>query len=206
MADNRGGNAVIIHAPRALSSPGRIFYNSRVIKIVEVQATPNPDALKFIADARLVDRGAKSYEDAAAAQGHPLAEALFAAGPVASVFLLDRFVTVTKFPNGDWAALEPKIRAVLEAQAQPAAPAAAESAAGGEDILARINAVIDENVRPALAGDGGGLQVVDFSDNILSVHYQGACGGCPSAGAGTLFAIQNLLQRMVDPKIQVVSV
>lgn len=177
-----------------------------MVRIVEVQGTPNPDALKFIADARLVERGACSFEDAASAKGHPLAAALFAAGPVASVFILDRFVTVTKFPNGDWAALEPKLKTAIEGTAHAAPePGDTNGSTATDDVLSRINAVIDENVRPALAGDGGGLQVLDFSDNILTVHYQGACGSCPSASAGTLYAIQNLLQRMVDPRIQVVS-
>ena len=70
----------------------------------------------------------------------------------------------------------------------------------------KIEEIIDENVRPALAGDGGGLEVLAYQDGVLTVHYQGACGSCPSASAGTLYAIQNLLQRMLDPKIQVVSV
>ena len=56
---------------------------------------------------------------------------------------------------------------------------------------------------PALAADGGGLEVVGYQDHVLSVRYQGACGGCPSSTGGTLFAIQNLLQRLVDEKIKV---
>ena len=43
-----------------------------MVKVIEVQGTPNPDALKFITDARLVERGAKSFENAAAAQGDEL--------------------------------------------------------------------------------------------------------------------------------------
>lgn len=178
-----------------------------MIHVVETQATPNPDSLKFITDATLVARGALSFENAEKARGHALAEALFAAGPVASVFVMDRFVTVTKFPDAEWPAIEPKIAAAIAAAARPAADAPAPGAAPtADETLARINAVIDENVRPALAGDGGGLEVLDYADHVLTVHYQGACGSCPSATQGTLYAIQNLLQKMVDPKIQVVSV
>ncbi len=178
-----------------------------MVKVVESQGTPNPDSLKFITDGRLVENGALSFENADRARSHPLAEAVFAAGPVASVFLMDRFVTVTKFPNAEWPALEPKVVEAIEraAVAVEVAPSAAAGPGSANEALAKINAVIDENVRPALAGDGGGLEIMDFSDNILTVHYQGACGSCPSSTAGTLFAIQNLLQRLVDPKIQVVS-
>lgn len=179
-----------------------------MVKVIETQGTPNPDSLKFITDAPLVGGGALSFENVDRAADHPLALALFHAGPVASVFMMDRFITVTKFPNAEWAHLEPVMTKTIEEKAVPMASraAGAETPAGGNDLLARIHSVIDENVRPALAGDGGGLEVVDFSENVLTVHYQGACGSCPSATAGTLYAIQNLLQRMVDPKIQVVSV
>lgn len=179
-----------------------------MVNVIEVQGTPNPDALKFITDARLVERGAKSFENAGSAHGDELGTALFAAGPVVSVFVLDRFVTVTKQPNADWPALEPKLRAAIEQHGTAVsvvAPAAGPSASNDE-ILSKIEEIIDENVRPALAGDGGGLEVLAYQDGVLTVHYQGACGSCPSASAGTLYAIQNLLQRMLDPKIQVVSV
>ncbi|MBL0058437.1 MAG: NifU family protein [Elusimicrobia bacterium] len=180
-----------------------------MVKVVEVQGTPNPDALKFITDARLVERGAKSFEDPGAAKDDALGKALFASGPVASVFLLDRFVTVTKVPGSEWPAMESDIRAVIETQAQAmaaSAPAPASPSVSNDEMLSKIEEIIDENVRPALAGDGGGLEVLAYQDGVLTVHYQGACGSCPSASAGTLYAIQNLLQRMLDPKIQVVSV
>lgn len=180
-----------------------------MVNIIEVQGTPNPDAIKFITDARLVERGAKSFENAEAAKGDELGMALFASGPVASVFVLDRFVTVTKLPNADWPELEPKLREAIEGHGQAVAlktPVPATPSATNDEILSKIEEIIDENVRPALAGDGGGLEVLAYQDGVLTVHYQGACGSCPSASAGTLYAIQNLLQRMVDPKIQVVSV
>ena len=68
-----------------------------------------------------------------------------------------------------------------------------------QDLLDRINAVLDERIRPGLAGDGGGLQVLGLVDNTLTVRYQGACGTCPSAIAGTLMAIENMLRMDVDP-------
>lgn len=178
-----------------------------MVHVIEVQGTPNPDALKFITDNRLVERGALSFENMDAARGHGLGEALFAAGPIASVFVLDRFVTVTKHPQASWPTLEPKLRAVIETRGEPVAAASAPTSAGSNDeIRLRIEQIIDENIRPALAGDGGGLEILDYQDGLLTVHYQGACGSCPSASAGTLFAIQNLLQRMVDPAIRVVTV
>lgn len=175
------------------------------VKVIDVQPTPNPDALKFIVSARLADKGAKAFDDRRAGASDPLAKALFDVGPVAGVFVLDRFVTVTKFHAAEWPGLKDQLVETIEASAVAVdtPEAAAVLAVGESDIMVRINKVIDENIRPALAADGGGLEIVSFEDNLLSVRYQGACGGCPSSTGGTLFAIQNLLQRMVDEKIKV---
>ena len=39
----------------------------------------------------------------------------------------------------------------------------------------------------------------------LSVHYQGACGTCPSSISGTLAGIESLV-RQIDPEMEVVAV
>lgn len=180
-----------------------------MVKITHVLDTPNPDAVKFMLEGRILASGARSFENPQAGANDPLASAIFAVGPVASVFYMDRFVTVTKYPGADWNEIQAGIVKAIEANAKPAEepPQAAAGTAGPDnDVLDSINRVLDENIRPALAGDGGGLEVLAYKDFVLSVHYQGACGSCPSSTSGTLFAIQNLLQRMVDERIQVVSV
>jgi NFU1 iron-sulfur cluster scaffold homolog, mitochondrial len=174
-----------------------------MVNVIDVQPTPNPDALKFIVNAKLTEKGAKAFDDRRMGESDPLAKALFDVGPVAGVFMLDRFVTVTKFHAADWPELQDKIAQTIEENAQPVEAPAEGPAAGGDDAMAKINKVIDENIRPALAADGGGLEIVGYQDHVLSIRYQGACGGCPSSTMGTLYAIQNLLQRMVDDKIKV---
>ena len=175
-----------------------------MVKVIETQGTPNPDALKFIVNAKLVAQGAKSFDDHRAGAADPLAKVLFDLGPVASVFMLDRFVTVTKFHAADWPELHDKVVQAIETHAQPVeAPTPVTAAAGKDDAMDRINQVLEDNIRPALAADGGGVEIVGYEDFVLSVRYQGACGSCPSSTSGTLHAIQNLLQRMVDERITV---
>lgn len=177
------------------------------VKVVSVVETPNPDALKFMVDQPLVEGSSRSFDSPASAKEDALASSLFSLGPLYSVFYMDRFVTVTKPPTMDWSTLQGQVVETIEAKAKPAETKAAAAAAPGSDgdVMNRINQVLDENVRPALAGDGGGLEIIGYSEGVLTVHYQGACGSCPSSTSGTLFAIQNLLQRLVDPRIQVVS-
>jgi NFU1 iron-sulfur cluster scaffold homolog, mitochondrial len=174
-----------------------------MVKVIDIQPTPNPDALKFITNARLVDKGAKAFDNHRQAKGDPLAEPIFDVGPVASVFMLDRFVTVTKFTAADWDDLPAKIAETIEAKAQSLEVPGEQAAVKEDDLIGRVNQVIDQNVRPALAADGGGLEVLGVQNNVVTIRYQGACGGCPSSTSGTLNAIQNVLQRLVDEKLTV---
>ena len=66
-----------------------------------------------------------------------------------------------------------------------------------------VEAVMEESIRPALANDGGGLEVIEVDGPIVRIRYQGACGGCPSSTGGTLRVIENHLKSQLDPEIKV---
>ena len=67
----------------------------------------------------------------------------------------------------------------------------------------RIEAVLDAHVRPALASDGGGLDLVDLKGDDLHVQYQGACGSCSSSVGGTLQFIQDSLNNHLGTRLAV---
>ena len=183
-------------------------------KIAEIEGTPNPNARKFILKEPLTWGITRSYDNAEQAQDDALAAALFDIEHVTNVFYVDRWITVTQDGGADWQELvrriaEP-IRATPAADAQSAATvAAAATATAGlnpedQQRLDKINALLDEQVRPHLQNDGGDLHVVGLAGNQLSVHYQGACGTCPSSISGTLRGIENLV-RSIEPDIEVVA-
>src|SRR6185312_3483908 len=74
-----------------------------------------------------------------------------------------------------------------------------------EDIQ-KIEAILDRTVRPGLQGDGGDLEVLKYEDNKIYVHYEGACGTCPSATSGTLMAIEGILKDEFNSQIEVIPV
>lgn len=177
------------------------------MKVMNFEPTPNPNAMKFNVDGKLIEGGSRSFDSADAGSNDTLAKALFDLGKVTSVFYMPGFVTVNKSPEADWASLAPSIARTIETT--DLAPVGGESGAAGEaggDVrMTKINHVLDTQIRPALAGDGGGLEVVGMSDNTLMIRYQGACGSCPSSIQGTLMAIENLLQAEVDENLRVVT-
>ena len=184
-------------------------------KIAEIDDTPNPNAVKFTLHEPLTWGVSHSYENAEQASGDALASALFAIAHVSNVFYVDRWLTVTQDGSADW----PELVRLIAVPLRAAPAAAAQSAAAvfaapapihdrGEDGQARqdgIRDLLDERIRPSLQADGGGLHVGGLAGNYLSIHYQGACGSCPSSISGTLAAIQNLV-RTIEPDLAVVAV
>lgn len=187
-------------------------------KIAEIEATPNPNAMKFVLKEPVTYGLSRSYDSALQAADDPLASALFAIAHVTNVFYVDQWITVTQDGQAAWPELlrelAKPIREAPAAQAQSASYAAAggydpaaDNALTGEerDKLARIIDMLDTQVRPFLQGDGGDLHVVGYEDRTLKVHYQGACGSCPSSLTATLSGIEGLVHS-VDPEISVVPV
>lgn len=83
--------------------------------IVDPQATPNPNAMKFNVSQPLNDGKSESYASKEAAQASPLAKQLFDLPGVTGVFILGSFVTVNKSPEASWSDLVPAVIEAIEA-------------------------------------------------------------------------------------------
>lgn len=81
--------------------------------VLEVQATPNPNAVKLVLDRQIVSEPT-SFLQAAGAEGHPIASQLFAIVGVSTVFMLRDFVTINKSSAAKWADITPKVKKVLK--------------------------------------------------------------------------------------------
>ena len=182
-------------------------------KIAEIERTPNPNAMRFVLREPISQGITRSYENAGQAEKDPFASLLFAIPTVISVYYVDHYVTVTQDGSSDWnellRKLAPPIReaepiGMLESDSDEV-HASREAMESDDPRLKQINQLLDEQVRPYLLADGGGLKVIGLQDNVLKVHYQGACGTCPTATSGTLYAIESMVRR-IDPEIHVESV
>jgi Fe-S cluster biogenesis protein NfuA/rhodanese-related sulfurtransferase len=74
-----------------------------------------------------------------------------------------------------------------------------------DEWSAMIEKVLDEKIRPALASDGGGMEVLKIDGSTVYISYQGACSGCASSTTGTLRFIQTTLSVALNHDIKVVS-
>ena len=64
-----------------------------------------------------------------------------------------------------------------------------------------------DTVRPALSADGGGVELVDVSDDgVVSVRLTGACAGCPMSTMTLKMGIERALRQRVPEVTRVESV
>ena len=180
---------------------------------IMIQGTPNPNALKFVLDKPVKTRGNVTYRGKDSAEGNPLAQAVFEVSPhVKEVYFFDNYITVTQDGEEDWDELEDRIKKTIQERfadhdpdfsvGTPQAEAVGKTAGNAE--IDKIETVLDQTIRPALQMDGGDVRVVRYEQNTVEIFYQGACGSCPSATMGTLYAIENILREQIHPDIRVV--
>jgi Fe-S cluster biogenesis protein NfuA len=71
-------------------------------------------------------------------------------------------------------------------------------AASSDELRARIEEVIDREVRPGLLADGGDVEVVGVdADRIVQVRLLGSCQGCASSLYSTTMAIEAAVKARV---------
>lgn len=184
-------------------------------KIADIQETPNPNAVKFILREPVSFGTHHQFEDESSASEDQLAKSIFEVGNVVSVFYMDKMITIEKEPQIDWDEALPALAVpIREAEAAGNGNGNAAEAVGGSiaaaansnPVIAEIDSILDERIRPYLAADGGWLEILSLEENTLKIRYQGACGSCPSSLTGTLAAIENMIHEEVDPEIVVEAV
>lgn len=188
-------------------------------KITDIQETPNPNAVKFILKEPVSFGTSHSFKSAEDAKSDNFAKSIFEVGDVVSVFYMDKMVTVEKTDEAEWDEILPVLAVPIRAAdavkslngngngtSAKAVGGAIASAADDDPKIAEINALLDDRIRPYLAGDGGWLEIVELAGTTLKIRYEGACGSCPSSLTGTLMAIENMIREEIDAEIDVVAV
>lgn len=74
------------------------------------------------------------------------------------------------------------------------------------NLKKRIEAVLDEKVRPELAQHSGDIEVVEYKDDVLKVRFLGKCSHCPSAYVTLESTVATALQEEIPEIKEVVLV
>ena len=200
-----------------------IFIEEDTNTLVEVYAesTPNPNVQKFVTNQLLTNQHIElsSPEQAAAV---PLASELFEFPFVKEVFLSDNYVSIQKTGDLDWFEINNTLRDFLKEYLQSGRRVVAEnyvptSSADGkrqteytptnDDVSKQIIGVLEEYIKPAVAGDGGNIQFLSYAPDTKEVNVllQGACNGCPSSTITLKNGIESTLKQLLPGKVEIVN-
>lgn len=186
---------------------------------VSLEFTPNPNTLKYSVNRQLLKTRTTAnfgtLDDAE--KSSPLASKLFAVPGIRGVMIGKDFVTVTKSDEGDWDVVHKQTAATLEDHLNKdevivnedgmAMEAHAKVASGATaEIEMKIRNILDQEIRPAVAMDGGDITFDRFEDGIVYVQMQGSCAGCPSSTATLKDGIETRLREMVPEVLEVVQI
>ncbi|MEK7689489.1 MAG: NifU family protein, partial [Bdellovibrionota bacterium] len=73
-------------------------------------------------------------------------------------------------------------------------------------IEEKIIALIDLDLRPAVAQDGGDIRFDRFADGIVYIEMQGSCNGCPSSTATLKMGIETRMREAFPEVLEVVQI
>jgi len=176
--------------------------------LIRVESTPNPETLKFLPDCLIM--GDKPGLDLTPDQAScsPLARKIFGiSDEITRVFLGANFVSVTTITEASWDFLRPLVIHTITdhllsgGQVESAQTSVAMDLDWEDPLIRDIHQLIDERIRPAVAQDGGDIQLRGFSQGVVYVKLMGACVGCPSAQMTLKMGVENMLKHYV-PQVQ----
>jgi Fe-S cluster biogenesis protein NfuA len=181
---------------------------------IRLEFTPNPNALKYVLDEQvLLERGSANFADASAAQSSPLAKRIMSVPGIASCMIGKNFVSVTKSSDGDWEVVDQKTRSAIKDHVLSGEPTlnpisldtkVATPGLAGE-LETKIKEILDRDIRPAVAMDGGDIVFEKFEDGIVYLYMQGSCAGCPSSTATLKLGIETRLRDAIPEIKEVVA-
>jgi Fe-S cluster biogenesis protein NfuA len=180
---------------------------------IATEFTPNPNSLKFNVSVPVCTHGAVQFSSAAEAGKSPLAAELFKIEYVKEVMIGPDHVTITRNDQvTTWAPVIPLVTEAIKkflscGQTSPkVCESCAEVQTPKSEIERKIVQILEEQIRPALARDGGDAVFCGFEDGIVKLHLKGACSGCPSAQITLKQGIEAYLKEYIPEVKEVVRV
>jgi Fe-S cluster biogenesis protein NfuA len=191
----------------------------KVAVTVYAESTPNPSAMKFVANKKITDQ-TLSFENIDTAQDAPLVKKLFNFPYVKEVFMDENYISISKHDTTQWEEVVMEIRSFIKSYLEeekiilgPSFVTKPQNTINTSpnrtlnDTEQEIVKILDEYVKPAVASDGGNIIFDSYEDaeKRVKVVLQGACSGCPSSTFTLKNGIENILKEMLPGKVELVE-
>lgn len=194
---------------------------------IQTEGTPNPDALKFLPNHRILPENIPTpfieylnpRSTIAPPYPSPLAAQLMNIDGVKAVFYGADFITVTKDADANWAHIRPEVFALITeavtsgqkivSLAEKKDGEGAAGAAGEEmdslaydendsEVVGMIKELLETRIRPAIQEDGGDIEYRGFENGNVMLKLRGACRTCDSSTVTLKNGIEGMLMHYVS--------
>ena len=182
--------------------------------MIETEHTPNPDTLKFLPGKKVSEVGPVEFLKSEKNIKVSLANKILSLEGTLMVFFGEDFITVKKEKDLDWKDLKHGIISEINdyyAQGNDVVvkkdskePVRTPTSDKSNEIINKINEVLDSKIRPAVAKDGGDITFKSFKNGTVTVELKGSCSGCPSSIMTLKQGVQNLLCHYI-PEVKSVE-
>ena len=182
--------------------------------MISAEVTPNPNTLKFNVNKMLLEAGSIDFPTKEKSKESYLAAEIFGIGQVTGVLIGTTFVTVTKESDVRWEeiaqTLTEKLKTLLSSDKElfssSLTPAAPVRNTADNEIEQKIRAILDSEIRPAVAMDGGDIVFYGYENGVVTLHLQGSCSSCPSSVMTLKMGVENRLKQSIPEIKEVVQV
>ena len=181
---------------------------------IQTESTPNPSSLKFLPGKIVMEKETADFRNVEEAKRSPFALNLFKIDGVEGVFFGSDFISITKGDNHEWQMLESSIsETIIECYKSGTAimlqgeeDKTGTSNTEDNEAVIKIKKIIDTQVRPAVARDGGDITFQSFDNGIVYLQMKGACSGCPSSALTLKAGIEKTLKHYIPEVLEVQQV
>ncbi len=176
--------------------------------MIQIENTPNPNAIKFLSDNIISGVGTREFQKERVSEiKNAFVKNLLNIEGIELILLSDNFLSVKKQEKANWDSIKPSVishlndyfnnnkKPVLTKDKEH--DVKIESKENSNEIINQINEVLETKVRPAVAKDGGDIKFVSFEKGVVKVELRGSCSGCPSSIMTLKKGVQNLLKHYV---------
>lgn len=166
---------------------------------------PDTDTCKVTMNRDLAPGRTEFFETHAEAVDSPVAQRVMRVPGVHSVILKDNVMIVAKHIGAEWRTVIGPVEDAIRAELDPSAPpspvdAIAEAAKGSgaeEELRARVQEIIDNEINPSVAAHGGYISLLDVQDTRVFLHMGGGCQGCGMAAQTLKHGVETTLRRQI---------
>ncbi|KAK3315047.1 scaffold protein Nfu/NifU N terminal-domain-containing protein [Apodospora peruviana] len=194
---------------------------------IQTENTPNPDALKFLPNHRVLPESVSTpfieylnpRSTISPPYPSPLAAKLMNIDGVTAVFYGTDFITVSKAADANWAHIRAEVFAlitetitsgqtivnVVERKEGDDAAASQETEKDSlaydendSEVIGMIKELLETRIRPAIQEDGGDIEFRGFVDGYVHLKLRGACRTCDSSTVTLKNGIEGMLMHYIE--------